>query len=197
MARPTGRQIRDEVLDTARGCIQECGVAGFSYGDIAEALGISTASVHHHFRTKADLVGEVAARYSRDFSALVSAIDTGSRSGNLRRYADLFGETAAKEVLCLCGAVAADWPVVGTVARDEVAGFFADQHKWLTNQIAQGIANAEFRADLDVEATATLVVSALEGSLLMGRPMPHSDVTTRVASQILALICDPTTCTHL
>ncbi|MEL6984444.1 MAG: TetR/AcrR family transcriptional regulator, partial [Actinomycetota bacterium] len=98
MARPTGRPVRDELVTEARALIQQVGVSGFSYGDLADRLGISSPSIHHHFRTKEDLVAEVAARYRSDFAKTVAAIEAPSAGSRLAAYVQLYAETSTREM---------------------------------------------------------------------------------------------------
>jgi len=48
-------EMSERLLDLAQEFIQTCGYNAFSYRDLAEATGITTASIHYHFRTKSDL----------------------------------------------------------------------------------------------------------------------------------------------
>ena len=49
------RDTRAELLIQAETLVRGRGYAGFSYADLAEAVGIRKASIHHHFPTKVDL----------------------------------------------------------------------------------------------------------------------------------------------
>jgi len=46
---------RSEILVTAELLLRTKGYAAFSYGDLADEVGIKKASVHHHFPTKEGL----------------------------------------------------------------------------------------------------------------------------------------------
>ncbi|RBP85092.1 TetR/AcrR family transcriptional regulator [Marinomonas rhizomae] len=58
---------KSKILDIAEGFIVQGGYNAFSFRDIAEAVGIKSASVHYHYSTKADLVSAVMARYTESF----------------------------------------------------------------------------------------------------------------------------------
>lgn len=188
MARPTGRPVRDEILIAARSLIQQVGVGGFSYADLAGQLGIKAPSIHHHFRTKENLVAEVAVRYREEFGQMVSAIDDPSPMERIRRYGDLFDQTASSELLCLCGVVAAEWLTVGDLVKDEVGLFFDEQATWLTEQLAAGKSAGEVRSDVDVAATAQLLMASLEGALLMARAGGDSSVVSGTTQALLATL---------
>ena len=55
--------------------MQTCGFNGFSYADIAAELGITKASLHYHFQSKAELGDALIARYARRFADALSGIE--------------------------------------------------------------------------------------------------------------------------
>lgn len=169
MAKPSGRPIRDEVLTAACLAVQQVGVSSFSYGALAKELGISAPSIHHHFRTKDDLIGAVAARYRQQFNDAVAQIDERTAPDRLAAYAALFDDTSRAELTCFCGSVAAEWRSVGQAARLEVAGFFDDQISWLAVQIQRGVECGEFRSDVNAAALAPALLASLEGAMLVVR----------------------------
>lgn len=157
------------------------GVDGLSYGDLADELGIRAPSIHHHFRRKDDLVAAVTRQYRLAFAARVALIDTTSALAAIGAYAELFAETAEHELFCLCGAVAADWSVAGDESRAEVALFFSEQIEWLVDQLEGGVASGELSTDLDPHPVAVLLLSALEGSMLLKRSGVATDPSRTVA----------------
>ncbi|MCW4630327.1 MULTISPECIES: TetR/AcrR family transcriptional regulator [Marinomonas] len=62
---------KTNILDAAERFIVQGGYNAFSFRDIAEAVGIKSASVHYHYPTKGDLVAAVMARYTELFSQLL------------------------------------------------------------------------------------------------------------------------------
>lgn len=169
MARPSGRNIRQMVLDETRLAVQARGVNGFSYGDLARRLGIKAPSIHHHFRRKEDLVAETADAYRRQFDERVGAIDIDGTIARLTAYGAIFLSPADDDLLCFCGAAAAGWDDLGADARATVSAFFAAQVAWVAETMADGQAQGELAADVDPDAAAFAFVSALEGALLLTR----------------------------
>ena len=164
------------------------GVDALSYGDLADELGIRAPSIHHHFRRKDDLVAAVTRQYRLAFAARVASIDTTTSLAAISGYAELFAETAEHELLCLCGAVAADWRVAGDESRAEVALFFTEQIDWLVDRLHVGIASGEMSHDFDPHAVAVLLLSALEGSMLLKRSGVATDPCRTVARQTEMLL---------
>src|SRR6218665_2390468 len=65
----------DRILQAARDRIVTGGYNGFSYADIAEAVGIRKASIHHHFPSKVDLVRTLLSLYRAQLEAGIAEID--------------------------------------------------------------------------------------------------------------------------
>lgn len=191
MAKPTGRPIRDEIIELATTQIQIAGVNGVSFGGLAKALGIKAPSIHHHFRTKDDLVVAVARRYRERFAERLDELDAQNGDAQdgvdrIRSFAALFEEQARSERLCLCGAVAADWMAVGSQTRDEVTAFFRDQLSWLNRQLAHACDDGAVRLQ-DTTATASLILRTLEGALLVDRTGADASSPTSVIDDLLTL----------
>lgn len=188
MARPTGRPVKEEILIATRTLIQRVGVCGFSYGDLAKELGIKAPSIHHHFRTKEELVAEVARRYRLDFGDRVAKLQDDSATRRIERYVDIFEQTAASDLLCLCGAVAAEWATVGELPKAEVENFFDEQEAWLAEAVRFGVTSGEFRSDLDPEETARTMLATLEGAILMTRAGPRPGLASGVGAVLTRLL---------
>ncbi len=188
MARPSGRPIRDEVIDAATRHIQQVGVNGFSYGDIAKELGIKAPSIHHHFPNKEALVAAVAADYRERFAAVVDAIPDGPALDRIHAYAEVFSETAKSGRLCLGGAVSAEWLAVGNKPRSEVNAFFVSQQIWLEEELAKGVSDGDIALSLPIPAVAATLFAALQGSLLLSRAGGANNLPTDSGDVITALL---------
>jgi TetR/AcrR family transcriptional regulator, transcriptional repressor for nem operon len=187
MARPTGRDIRGEVIEAATRAVQAHGVGGFSYATLATDLAIKPPSIHHHFPRKADLLTAVVTQYRRSFRAEVETLDVESAFGRLEAYSLLFSRPAQHNLMCLCGAAAADWDGFDEAGRAEVATFFEHEIAWVAEQALQAIESGEFRSDVNPDAFARAFVAALEGSLLLARAAADPGVVSGNESTLLHL----------
>lgn len=64
-----GHVLHETILHSASHLFHERGFAGASIRDIAQAAGISSSTMYHHFTNKQDLLFEVISRFMRDFNA--------------------------------------------------------------------------------------------------------------------------------
>jgi AcrR family transcriptional regulator len=65
-------QTAERLMDLAESHMRHAGYGGFSFRDLAAEIGIKSASVHHHFPTKATMAAAVARRYADRFFAKVA-----------------------------------------------------------------------------------------------------------------------------
>lgn len=175
-------------MTEARALIQQGGVNGFSYGDLAAKLDIKSPTIHHHFPRKDDLVAAVTAHYRQEFNATTEAITDGQATDMIRAYAQLFSNTASADRMCLCGAVSADWVGVGEATKAEVSGFFDDQVSWLSTRISNGVADGSFDQSVDVDRSARMILAGLEGAILMSRAGDRADLASTVCETQLGMM---------
>lgn len=169
MARPSGRDIRQEVLREATNAIRSHGVSGFSYGDLANRVGVRAPSIHHHFQHKDDLIAEATADYRLSFRDAVEKLDAPSPIDRLRQYSRLFLSPAAEGVLCLCGAAVAGWDELNPTAQAEISAFFQAEVTWVAEQLDLAAEQGEIRSTIDTGRLALSLIAALEGALLLAR----------------------------
>src|SRR3954451_23784911 len=128
------------ILDAAERMLQVRGYNGFSYGDVAEELGITRAALHYHFPGKAELGQALIARYATRFGAALDALDETApdATAKLRGYADLYREVLSRDRMCLCGMLAAEYRTLPEPLQESVSAFFERNSGWLRAVVEQG-----------------------------------------------------------
>ncbi|HZE34361.1 MAG TPA: TetR family transcriptional regulator C-terminal domain-containing protein [Actinoallomurus sp.] len=178
MARLTVDDRREEILRATVAQIAERGVAAIRVADVATALGVSTALVFYHFRSKDRLVAEAfayAARRDLDRLAQVAG-SGGSARQRLVRALRLYhpsGSAAPGWRLWIDGwSAALREPELRRVCRrldlrwrDTIAGL-----------ITEGVAAGEFDCP-DPEAAAWRITALIDG--LSVQTTVHRGVLTR------------------
>ena len=159
------------ILDVAERLVQTRGFNGFSYADIAEALHVTKASLHYHFRGKADLGKTLIERYERNFLSALATIDAQAKDprDKLRRYAAIYGGVLAADRMCLCGMLAAEFGTLPEPMREAMRHFFDVNERWLAVVLKEGKRDKvlKFRGS-PIEAARGLV-GALEGAMMIAR----------------------------
>lgn len=160
------------ILDVAERLVQVRGFNGFSYADVAGALGITKPALHYHFASKADLGEALINRYSTRFGQALAAIDAGTpvAPAKLRRYAELYLDVLRDQRMCLCGMLAAEYPTLPDAMRASVVSFFDQNEAWLGAVLEQGRDEGSLHFAGSARDTARMIISCLEGAMLVTRP---------------------------
>jgi TetR/AcrR family transcriptional regulator, transcriptional repressor for nem operon len=178
----------DRILDVAEALVQTRGFNGFSYAHIADELGVTKASLHYHFRGKAELGEALIARYSERFSAALEEIDRqeASADGKLSAYAELYSGVLRGRRMCLCGMLAAEYETLPTPIGLAIVSFFDTNHAWLSRVLAEGRAARTLAFDGDPGDGAQAILAGLEGAMLVARPYGDPARFDTAAKRLLA-----------
>ena len=165
------KDMSERVLDVAEALVQTRGFNAFSYADIAKALSVTKASLHYHYATKAALGQRLIARYTENFLAALAEIEARESSGRdaLRAYVQIYADVLARNRMCLCGMLAADYATLPKPMRDGVRAFFDANESWLARTLARGRAQGGLSFAGDEMETARALAGALEGAMLIAR----------------------------
>jgi len=166
-----------QILDVAERLVQVRGFNGFSYADVAAQLKITKAALHYHFAGKAELGEALVARYATQFAEALAGVEArrGDAPGRLDAYADLYLGVLREQRMCLCGMMAAEYETLPTPMQDAVVRFFDDNERWLARVLEQGRKVGTLTFTGPPIQTARMIVSGLEGAMLVARPF--GDIT--------------------
>ena len=181
------------VLDAAERLVQVRGFNGFSYADIAAELQITKASLHYHFATKAELGEALIARYATRFYAALDAADSDETSApaKLSAYARLYADVVNQQRMCLCGMLAAEYPTLPAPMQSAVLEFFDHNEAWLQAVLEQGRNEGSLEFTGPARDTARMIISGLEGAMLVTRPYGDAGRFQVAADSLLASLDAP------
>jgi len=185
----------DRIIDQARKLIMVRGYNGFSYADIAAAIGIRKASIHHHFPAKSDLVKAVVDQ-SRD--SIAAQIKHAGEQGvdartQLRGYVDYWDRciTDDSAPFCIAAMLSAERPSLPEKVAAAVTGHFADLTDWLTAVLEAGARQGSVTLVGSPAEEADAFVSAVYGAMLSARafaePRRFAVIAETLLSRIVAL----------
>ena len=172
----TGRRTKantaTRILDVAERLVQTRGFNGFSYADIAAELHVTKASLHYHFASKAELGEALIVRYAARFATALARIDSEivDTAAKLDAYVEVYADVLQRKRMCLCGILAAEYPTLPRPMRGAVTQFFDDNEAWLTTVLERGRADGSLTFDEPPGEAANMLVSGLEGAMLVARP---------------------------
>jgi len=188
--RPGSAGTSTKILDVAERLVQVRGFNGFSYADVAAELGITKASLHYHFATKADLGEALIERYTESFGtalAVIGASPTGALA-KLDAYAALYAEVLRADRMCLCGMLAAEFQTLPARMRTAVIAFFDQNEAWLEQVLRQGQQSGTFGLDEPTAGAARIILSSLQGAMLIARSYGDAAQFESAANRLFALL---------
>jgi TetR/AcrR family transcriptional regulator, transcriptional repressor for nem operon len=185
------KATRDRILDVAQCRIQSRGYNGFSFHDLAAELDLRTASIHYHFPTKAHLGVSLLQRYRQRFQRELETIGVTADdpARRLARFVALFERTfKTGNQLCLCGMLGAEAATLPPQVGDEVEAFFRETEFWLVRLLSTGRRAKRFAFEGTTLAQARLLLSVLEGGMVVARGMRSHAYFQKVARSYLSTL---------
>jgi len=176
------------ILDVAETLAQTRGYNGFSYADIAAQLGVTKASLHYHFPSKAELGRALIERYRRTFDAALDTIDNQAKlpQEKLQQYVGLYESVLSNERMCLCGMFAAEYATLPAPMQVGLKSFFDANERWLTAVLEDGRRAGIFMFAEPASERARVLLGALEGAMLVARSYGNLRRFQSAAAYVLA-----------
>jgi TetR/AcrR family transcriptional repressor of nem operon len=163
---------RQQIIEYSADMLRANGFEGFSYLDISRHLGITKASVHHHFPKKVDL-GLALCDWTQDwFEQGISHFDAKATSNwnKLERYVRAAMKHSLNEKkLCPISAFYSDLNKLPDSIKERVKALDDYELDWVTQVMQDGIENNEFTANQNPRALASLFIFSCKGALYYAR----------------------------
>ena len=113
-------ETAERLMDLAEAHIRSAGYGRFSLRDVATEIDIKSASVHHHFPTKATKAAAVARRYGDRFLTAVARRPNESPEDAISTYRLAFRAAHDQDGrMCLCGVLGAEAGVLSPEIAEE------------------------------------------------------------------------------
>lgn len=156
---------RENLMDAAESRIRAGGYHSMSFRDLADDLGIKSASVHYHFKQKEDLGIALVERYSERFFDGLEAL-LGSGMPPLEAFARAYRNAYEASLKgCLCGMLGAETLGLPEPVAAVVRNFMDANMQWLIGVLPDDIpANARKQA-------AAQVLASLQGGMMLAVSM--------------------------
>jgi AcrR family transcriptional regulator len=183
----------DRLFTAAVDLFGERGYAGATIDDIVERAGIAKGTVYYHFRSKSELVSALLDDGLRRLAASFRSEIEGAQGGDAALRALVHAElsyiehyqTFAKLVMSEMWHADRDWRDSLRTLREEYVEVFA-------GVLRRGIAEGAFRADLDVQTTAStifgMIATAALDWLAFDREAALDDVERRLTPLVMGAV---------
>ena len=182
---------RDELLATASQMFAENGLRSTTVRDIADAAGILSGSLYHHFDSKESMVDEILRRFLDDLFEKYRAIAASGLSATetLRRLVIASFESIDAER----NAVAIYQDEAKRLSSQERFSYISElnvEFRQLWHAVLQrGVDDGEFRPDLDVELVYRFMRDTVWVAVRWYRPGGALSVEA-IADQYLSIVLD-------
>lgn len=182
---------KKEILDAAQLLCQRVGHRGFSFRDLAASLGIKSASVHHHFPSKDQLLQAMVIRYRENFAVRLGEISLSSPSAPIAIRAfvkELEALLSNHARICLCGMLTAESEALSDEVKEELRQFFQAASTWLGGVLDSGRDCGELTFSGDSKSSALSIISALQGMLITSKILGGAERFREMSGWIISQI---------
>lgn len=169
MSKSKAQRSRDKILRAATSVFAEKGFEAASMDDIVQASGVSKGGIYWHFKSKDEMIAAVFRElFEQEIEQMAALVVAGGSASD--RLAQIMRASVA-DVQALDAELPFTLEIYAQAARQEALGevlqaYFSRYHAMLTELVAQGVAQGEFRP-VDPADTALTLMSLFEGLLLL------------------------------
>ena len=186
---------KEEILEVATELLQTRSFSSFSYADLSARLGISKASIHHHFPTKEAMARALVERFRESYRRLLGDLDRQHKDPWQRLETFLGGMCAMADSgskICPMGCLRVEHNVIADSIRGELHQHHELGQRWLARLLEEGRAKGQMTFPSTPDAQAILINAALQGALQNARAEGPGQFYT-VIEQIKAMMKPATT----
>jgi TetR/AcrR family transcriptional repressor of nem operon len=173
----------DKILDLAEHQVRRKGYHAVSFRDLADQLGIKSASVHYHFPQKPDLGVALVERYSLSFfSTLDERITDQTKWPEfLKAYISVYRDALNRaDCTCLCGILGAEVSGLPEPIANSVSEFFDANVMCLQQAMPE-----DFSDTLKTQKSLA-IVSLLQGAMMLANSKKDHSFFDIAAQELLA-----------
>jgi TetR/AcrR family transcriptional repressor of nem operon len=168
-----GELTKERIIEAAAPVFNRSGYTGTSLSDLMEATGLQKGGIYRHFKSKEELA-VAAFDYAWKVARQARWVDVDKAVGAIAQLQKFVANFVERRT----GLIPGGCPVLNTavdsddgnpVLRDHVRKALRQWAKRIRDIVAGGIQKREIREDVDSQAVATMMISSLEGAIMMGR----------------------------
>lgn len=186
------RETRKRILDETEELLLSRGYNGFSYQDVALAVGIRKASVHYHYAAKEILVKTYIRKEILLFRMWAKGNRDLSGRDKIFAYSKLYLRLSdGGKKICPVSVLAAEYPALPEIVREKASELLDRELWWISQTLEQGIEEGDFRSNLSIPETSLIIFNTFAGLLKTLRIHQDLDEFKGVFDQLLEIISTP------
>ena len=165
---------KQKILIESANLFNTQGYKATSISDITKATGLTKGAIYRHFESKQDLEQQALRNLSRLlFSNLGSSIKEAktfkTKFDAIFEFFENYMESPYYEGGCPLMNVAVEVDDSNSVLRQQAFNMLAQLRASIKVLFQNGINNKQVKPDIDIEFYATIVISSLEGGIMMSK----------------------------
>lgn len=173
-----GEETRQRIVAEAAKLFNQNGFAGASMSELMQATGLEKGGIYRHFSSKEELAAE-AFDYAWQLSSEARMSDLESVANSVDRLKRFIGNFVERRPSVPGGCpllnTAIDADDGNVILRARAAKALREWRGRLITIITKGLEKKEISRGVDPEQLSTLIISSLEGALMMSRLEKKSD----------------------
>jgi len=182
-----GQETRQRIVAEAAGLFNQHGFEGGSMSELMKATGLEKGGIYRHFSSKEELAAEAfdfawqSASEARmhDLDAVPNSVD------RLKKFVANFVERRSPVPGgCPLLNTAIDADDGNPVLRDRALKSLRQWREFLSSIISAGIRKKEVKRGVNPEKSATLIITLLEGALMVSRLERNRDALLSAQSHL-------------
>jgi TetR/AcrR family transcriptional repressor of nem operon len=172
------------IRKAAHDLIAERGYFGFSYADVAEAVGIRKASIHHHFPSKVDLVVATLKEHREKLVEAAGNLDSTIENPlqRIELYVQYWAECvkSSNRPICIAALLSAELPALPEEIQIEVRLHFKYLVSWIKSTLKAGARRGDIHLEHSAEVEAQSFVALVHGAMISARALASADIFNSV-----------------
>jgi len=184
---------KQKILIESANLFNTQGYKATSISDITKATGLTKGAIYRHFESKQDLEQQALRNLSRLlFSNLGSSIKEAktfkTKFDAIFEFFENYMESPYYEGGCPLMNVAVEVDDSNSVLRQQAFNMLAQLRASIKVLFQNGIKNKQVNPDIDIEFYATIVISSLEGGIMMSKLERNKNAITHCVKHLEIVI---------
>lgn len=183
--------IRNQILNVAESAVRKRGYNKLTFLELAGEVGVSSDTLQEHFATKEDLGLVLIQIFTAKVLGALEEIEKSNQNSasKLREYSRVYEGSLQENKMCLCGMMAAEHETLSDDMQRAITAFFDSHEIWVDKILISGLEAGDIKYKGTSLEHAQLIVSSLQGALLVAKSTGCVDRMKATASNIVGSYC--------
>ena len=160
---------REQIIELADNLIREKGYNAFSFYDISRSVGIKTASIHYHFRSKSDLGMAVIEHQLQQLHLVIKKFESKTPIERLDKFFSIYASIKNENKVCLVGSLATDFNTLDKKLQARLKIFSDAMLEWVISFLEEGRNENVFQFKGSARTKAIMIIGNMLAIVKLSR----------------------------